>query len=93
MNFPRHACSLTLTHNGHKDYYETIEEWEESKNKSGEVSWVNEEERTKAFAHGDVWEIQWYPRTPIGFYSLAASSLDILLAAAVKVQEEEDNQK
>lgn len=77
--FPPHAASLHLTHNQHKAYYETVEEYTAD---SSHDSWVSEEQRAKAIASNDMWELQWYPDTPIGFYRLFAADLDVLLAAS-----------
>ncbi len=82
-DFPAHAASLHLTHNDHKSTYETIEAWEEHGER--EDDWVSREQREKAIANDSVWELQWYPNTPIGFIRLLACDLDVLLAAAKEV--------
>lgn len=41
--------------------------------------WVSEEEKTKAIETNRMWTLQWYPDTPVGFYSVSASSLAVLL--------------
>lgn len=83
MNFPNHKASLTLTHNDHKDVYETVAQFIE-KEQHGYTAecWVSDEQKQKAINNNDCWTIQWYPDTPIGFYILAAADLDVLLAAA-----------
>jgi hypothetical protein len=78
MNFPRHDASLHLTHNQHKAYYMTVAEIDREQ----DYDWVSEEQKQKAIATGDYWELQWYPDTPTGSYSLCAADLDVLLAAA-----------
>jgi hypothetical protein len=83
MNWlPKHKCSLHLTHNQHKDYYETLERWLDSREGTdqAEFDWVSPEEREKAIREDSVWELQWYPDTPVGSYSIAASSLEALEA-------------
>jgi hypothetical protein len=92
MKFPDHKCSLTLTHNAHRDYYESVEQWEAKLKECGsmdgagpvEIGWVSVEQRDKAIATDNVWEIQWYPDTPIGFFRLLACDLDVLLDEAGK---------
>jgi hypothetical protein len=79
--FPRHEASLHLTHNQHKAYYETIEEAESSGTYS-RSGWVSDEQRAKAIVQNSVWELQWYPDTPIGSFCLQAYDLDVLLTAA-----------
>lgn len=79
---PPHNGSLNLSHNGHKDCYETIEQWFAGDNYPEEDAWVSLEQRTKAIAEDSVWLLHVYPNTPIAFYLLAACDLDVLLAAA-----------
>lgn len=80
MKFPRHKASLHLTHNQHKAYYETVQEcYPDDRNAK---AWVNEEQKAKAIETQEVWELQWYPHTPVGSLSLLAADLDVLLNAA-----------
>ncbi len=81
---PPHAASLHLTHNQHKAYYETVEQWE-AHHEDRCQDWVSDEQRAKAIAANDVWELQWYPITPIGSYCLLACDLGALLEAAGEV--------
>lgn len=78
MKFPKHDCGLYLEHNKYKDYYEPIDKAVESE--SGD--WISYEEQQKATETGEIWTLQWYPDTPIGFCRMAASSLNALLEAA-----------
>ncbi len=43
--------------------------------------WVSEDEKRRAIETNSVWQIQWYPETPVGFNCLIASSLEVLIAA------------
>ena len=75
MNWlPEHKCGLYLTHNQHRDVYETVQEFYEPE------YFVSEEEWTKAVLEDSVWELQWYPDTPIGFHRIAASTLEAIEA-------------
>lgn len=75
MNWlPEHKCGLYLTHNEHRDVYETIEEFYDIHD------FISPEELQKAMAEDSVWVLQWYPDTPIGSYCLLASSLEALKA-------------
>jgi len=78
VNFPRHNITMYLIHNEHKSYCEPLDKYSES----WQFTWVNEEQKKLALEKDDVWTIQWYPDTPVGFYALAAHSLEILLKAA-----------
>jgi hypothetical protein len=73
---PPHKCSLSITHNQHKDYYQTVAEYVDDLD-----DWVSSDERDKATAADEVWEIQWYPDTPIRSYRTCASSLAAVLLA------------
>lgn len=83
--FPAHAASLHLTHNQHKAYYETVEQWDKGSEDACR-DWVSEEQRGKAIAANDVWELQWYPHTPIGSYCLLACDLGELMMVANEVE-------
>ncbi len=75
-DFPKHKISLTLSHNDHKSVYEPIEEYLSH----SDMDWVSEEQKQKAIDEDSIWEIQWYPNTPVGFLYFAACDLNVLLA-------------
>lgn len=81
MKFPKHAAGLTLNHNEHKNVYETVQEFTEVEDPIGE--WISEEQKKKAYETQELWEIQWYPDSPVGFICLWACDLDELLKAAI----------
>ena len=73
MNWlPEHKCGLHLSHNEHRDVYETVEQFYESD------FFVSPEEWSKAIKEDSVWVLHWYPETPIGFYQIAASTLEAI---------------
>jgi hypothetical protein len=74
---PAHKCSLHLTHNEHLSYYSTVEE----EDRNGHWNWVSEAQRQLAIQRNEMWQIQWYPETPVGFHSLCAAELGALLEA------------
>jgi len=84
MKLPKHKCGLYLTHNKHKDFYKTAEE--EIIDQQA-VDWESEEAKQKAIDTNEIWELQWYPDTPIGSYCIAAPTLEELLKFA---ENEED---
>lgn len=43
--------------------------------------WVSDEERERGMALNRKWKLHWYPDTPVGSYSMSASSLEALFAA------------
>ena len=73
MNWlPEHKCGLHLSHNEHKDVYESIEYFYDAND------FISPEEWRRAVAENSVWVLQWYPDTPIGFYRMAASTLEAI---------------
>jgi hypothetical protein len=72
---PPHKCGLYLEHNAHKDVYYTVEQH------YNPDRFVSMEEWDKAVREDSVWTLQWYPDTPIGFYLIAASSLEAIQQA------------
>ena len=87
MNLPRHKCGLYLTHNANRSYYKSIEE-AIAEVDDGPDEWVSPEEREKALVADSIWNLQWYPDTPIGFFSVSASTLEAVLREAQKIDEE-----
>ncbi len=73
---PKHKCGLSIRHNEHLDYYQTIKQFIEGEE---HFDWPSEAEKQLALKRDEVWTIQWYPITPIGFQSIAFGSLESLL--------------
>ena len=73
---PPHKCGLYLEHNTYKDIYQSIED---ALAEISDDAWVSPEDKTAAEATGEIWTLQWYPNTPIGFYFRAAATLENLL--------------
>jgi len=94
MKLPRHKCGLTLEHNNHRNVYQTARKWwaEESERDPDNppYDWESDEARERALATDEVWTLHWYPRTPIGFFCIAAPTLDELLAYALQVEDKEN---
>lgn len=88
MIFPRHACGLHLTHNQHKDYYESIEQY--FKNPWMEDIEITDEEKQLMIDSNEIWELQWYPDTPIGSYKLIGHDFDNVLYRAIELQKQVD---
>lgn len=87
---PPHACELSITHNQHKNAYETVEEylanWVHIFGCEFHAEWASEDERALAIATNELWVMQWYQRTPNGFCATAAASLGALLVHAAKLR-------
>lgn len=83
MIFPEYKASMTLTHNDHKSYYESPENWIEEH--ADWCDWENTEAKQRAIDTDSIWTIQWYPDTPIGFICVAAPTLEEALHLAIEV--------
>lgn len=79
MIFPKHFA-LHLIHNEHKLSYASVAD-SIAMEDHGYTDWVSEEQKTKALDTNECWYIQWYPETPVGFHTMAAADLDVLLKA------------
>lgn len=78
--FPKHNCGLYLTHNRHKDMYETVEDLLNGEDKPDD--WATKTSRERAIKNDELWELQWYPDTPVGFHRIYAATLEEVLKAA-----------
>lgn len=76
---PEHACSLTLVHNDHKDYYQSVADYIED---NDHFDWPSDTEKQKAVDTNELWTLQWYPRIPASFNAVAAATLEALLKFA-----------
>jgi hypothetical protein len=83
VEFPEHKCSLTLTHNPQRDEYMTAAQYiAEDDTRECPFDWVSPEQKQKAIDTDEIWELMWYPITPIGSHMLAAADLEVLLERA-----------
>lgn len=87
MNLPKHNCGLFLTHNEHRNYYQSLDEWTEERREH--YGWQSEAAKAAALTTGECWTLQWYPITPIGFYAIAAPTLEELLEFAREIEAED----
>lgn len=76
MKLPKHI-NLSIEHQPHAGGYETIEEWAR-----GGLADVTEGDMAEMLRTGDVWLVQWYPNTPVGFLAVAAATLERALELA-----------
>jgi len=73
---PSHKAGLFLSHNEFLGYYETAASY--ISGREG-LCFRNVEERDKCIATDQLWELQWYPHTPVGFHVIGAPTLAQLL--------------
>lgn len=80
MEFPAHKCGLFLTHNEHRDYYEKLEKYIVDQDIKDDFA--DDAALLRAIDTDECWVLQWYPDTPIGFYRVAAPTLEECLELA-----------
>jgi len=86
--FPKHAAGMALTHNDHKLAYQTAHESIcENEGRECPPDWENPEMRQKAIDTDEIWELHWYPDTPVGFFRICAPTLGDLLRYAATISE------
>lgn len=78
MKLPAHLC-LFITHNEHEACYRKIEDYFKE---SPIFENADAKEIQECIQNNSIWEIQWYPRTPIGFNHVFASTLEKALSLA-----------
>lgn len=81
IRWPRHAAELILTHNSHLSNYMTVAEEVDSEMglRYDDEDWVAPDEKAKAIATNELWTLQWYPDTPVGFCVVHASTFQALI--------------
>jgi hypothetical protein len=84
IKWPEHKTSLHVTHNQHLGYYETIEQ-AIATTTYDRRDFPDEAEIARCIETGEVWEIQWYPRTPVSFNRVCAATLSRALQYALEV--------
>jgi len=87
MKLPKHKAGLYLTHNQHKDFYESIKDHINGYCSIVADDFVSPEDMQKCIDTDELWELQWYPETPIGFHKVNGSSLEIVLQRALEIEE------
>lgn len=83
--WPSHKAGLFLTQDVHKSSYETIAEYIEvhvTLLKVYDEESFPLEERTKCIATNTIWELCWYPNTPVGSCHVAAATFEKVLELA-----------
>lgn len=89
MNLPDYDVSIFISHNDHKNSYISVEEHLHFLGvKTDDFLFSEDMEVSKRI--GSLWEVHWYPDTPIGFYMAFGSTLEYALAKAAQIQLEID---
>jgi hypothetical protein len=81
IKWPPHKAGMHIQHNPHLSNYETVAEYAGR----NDDDWASEAEMQRAINTGELWLLQWYPETPVGFCSVVASSLQACLDSAMRI--------
>lgn len=87
IKLPKHNCELLITHNPHKGNYETVEELIFNRDLTDDY-FVSKEEMDLCIKHNELWEVQWYPDTPVGFHLICGYTLESVLNKANELDDE-----
>ena len=74
---------LIIEFNQHRVYYVKAAEAVED-GTYDYADWISEEEKQKAIATDSVWNLHWYPDTPIGSHSILGSTLESVVNSALE---------
>jgi len=80
-SLPKYGVALYISHNDHKCAYKSAEEHLNEHGFRAE-EWINREDFNRAKTDNSIWEIQCYPDTPIGSYTVYGSTLETATEAA-----------
>lgn len=83
MKFPKHI-TLSIDHNNHKNYYQTINEY--FKDNDFFLNCISEEDLKICLEKDELWEIQFYPHTPSSFHKVISYSLERCLDIANSIE-------
>ena len=84
-NLPEHKASLTIRHNEHKDYYQTVKQFLDEREQMMNIEdddWATPTSKERAMATDSLWELRWYPNTPVGFNMIFGATLEEVLLKA-----------
>ena len=75
---PRHDFGITIEHNPHLGAYESVGAYIEET----DLFDVTPDDLAECIRTGELWTMQWYPESSVGFCAIAAPTLARLLAIA-----------
>ena len=77
------SIHFTIDVNGHAVEYSTVERYI-SNLRIADDEWSSLYARDRCIATGQLVEVQWYPRTPVGFCIIYGPTLEEVLTAVMK---------
>jgi hypothetical protein len=86
MKFPKHL-TMSIHHNDHKNVYESILQFIERNEWLREC--ITKEDLIICIEKDELWEIQWYPTTPISFNKVMSFSLERCLELVNEIERKE----
>lgn len=81
---PKHKAGLYMNHNPHTTIYSTVNQYLEGYELKNPENWLSSEDMQKAIDTNELWRIQWYADTPVGFFVVLGSTLASAFAAIEK---------
>lgn len=81
--FPSHL-TLTIEHNNHKNTYSSIQQYLNDNDILKEC--ILFEDLEICIRLDELWELRWYPSTPIGFHHIISYSLERCLELAKEIK-------
>ena len=87
-SLPEYKVSLTIRHNDHKTTYETLSQYLEDlaslqdEDAFNADSWISRADFDAAIESDSIWEVHWYPETPVGSCTVYGSTLENALMKA-----------
>jgi len=73
--FPKNH-QMTISRNEHRTNYESVQEYFSECGGGWKEDDILPEDLKECILKDEIWEVQWYPRTPISFYYVAAATLE-----------------
>jgi hypothetical protein len=81
FRFPAHKCGLYLEHNAHRTVRSKLQDFIEEE-EGLEDRFESPESKRRSIDTDELWTLQWYPETSIGFCKIAAPTLEEVLRRA-----------
>lgn len=80
---PRHV-SIHIHHDPHKGSYESVQQYLRGKDHVNEgpsdgfdeSEWLSRDDFKASVSEDSLWEIQWYPNSPVGFCTVYGSTFE-----------------
>jgi len=79
-------CGVFFTANEHRDYYESAEKWLTGQmNDQSDIDEIGKDVWNEMIKRDTILRLQFYPDTPIGFYTVYHYDYDCLISKAKEI--------